>query len=156
MSEPLLDLQEVHTSYGAIKALRGISLTVHEGETVAERVDTLLAFRNSTAARRIRRRLVDADGRLDENTHRELLRLMEGSFRLRTRLAPGVTLVEFLRAAVSEASGPVDVVVTGHSKGGALAPTLALAQPDRPVLVVTGDGCRIALVRVTHRGSRAR
>ena len=92
-----------------------------------ERIDTLLAFRNSTAARRIRRRLVDAEGRLDDNAHRELLRLMEGSFRLRTRLAPGATLFEFLRAAVSEASGPVEVVVTGHSKGGALAPTLALA-----------------------------
>ena len=92
-----------------------------------ERVDTLLAFRNSTAARRIRRRLVDTEGRLDDNAHRELLRLMEGNFRLRTRLAPGATLLEFLKAAVAEASGPVEVVVTGHSKGGALAPTLALA-----------------------------
>jgi hypothetical protein len=92
-----------------------------------ERVDALLAFRNSTTTRRLRRRLVDIEGRLDDHSHRELLRLMEGSFRLRTRLAPGVTLFEFLEAAVSEASGPVEVVVTGHSKGGALAPTLALA-----------------------------
>ncbi|MHC4471051.1 MAG: ABC transporter ATP-binding protein [Planctomycetota bacterium] len=35
MSDPLLVLDDVHTSYGAIKALKGISLTVHDGETVA-------------------------------------------------------------------------------------------------------------------------
>jgi branched-chain amino acid transport system ATP-binding protein len=35
MSEPLLRLRDVFTSYGAIEALRGISLDVHHGETVA-------------------------------------------------------------------------------------------------------------------------
>ena len=33
--EPLLALEDVHTWYGAIHALKGISLKVHEGETVA-------------------------------------------------------------------------------------------------------------------------
>jgi branched-chain amino acid transport system ATP-binding protein len=35
MSEPLLRLESVHTFYGAIEALKGISLVVHPGETVA-------------------------------------------------------------------------------------------------------------------------
>lgn len=35
MSEPLLLLTGVHTCYGAIEALKGISLAVHPGETVA-------------------------------------------------------------------------------------------------------------------------
>ena len=35
MSGPLLELRDVHTSYGAIQALRGISLVVRPGETVA-------------------------------------------------------------------------------------------------------------------------
>jgi hypothetical protein len=38
----------------------------------------------------------------------------------------GVELLAFLAAAVAHDDRPVDVVVTGHSKGGALAPTLAL------------------------------
>jgi branched-chain amino acid transport system ATP-binding protein len=35
MSDPLLRLDDVTTSYGAIEALRGVSLVVHPGETVA-------------------------------------------------------------------------------------------------------------------------
>ena len=35
MTAPLLELRDVHTSYGAIQALRGISLVVNPGETVA-------------------------------------------------------------------------------------------------------------------------
>jgi branched-chain amino acid transport system ATP-binding protein len=35
VSEPLLQLQDVRTAYGAIEALRGISLEVYAGETVA-------------------------------------------------------------------------------------------------------------------------
>ena len=35
MTAPLLELRDVHTYYGAIHALKGISLVVHPGETVA-------------------------------------------------------------------------------------------------------------------------
>jgi hypothetical protein len=55
-----------------------------------------------------------------------LLRFLEGTDRLRAALEPGVPLLRFLAAAVAAADGPVDVVVTGHSKGGALASSLAL------------------------------
>ncbi len=34
MNAPLLELKDVHTYYGKIHALKGISLTVHEGEVV--------------------------------------------------------------------------------------------------------------------------
>jgi len=33
-SRPLLQVDDLHTHYGAIEALKGISLTVHEGEVV--------------------------------------------------------------------------------------------------------------------------
>jgi len=38
----------------------------------------------------------------------------------------GQTLLEFLAAETDKGRGPIEVVVTGHSKGGALAPALAL------------------------------
>ena len=35
MSTPLLSVRDLHVSYGPIRALRGLDLTVHAGETVA-------------------------------------------------------------------------------------------------------------------------
>ena len=34
MSTPMLELEDVHTAYGTIEALKGISFTVEEGEVV--------------------------------------------------------------------------------------------------------------------------
>ena len=55
-----------------------------------------------------------------------ILRLLEGGARLRSQLGSGQDLASFLKVAVGQARGKVDVVVTGHSKGGALASTVAL------------------------------
>jgi len=52
--------------------------------------------------------------------------MLEGTFHLRSRLAPGSDLTHFLRAAMESEDEDVEVVVTGHSKGGALSSTLAL------------------------------
>ncbi|WP_320171343.1 ABC transporter ATP-binding protein [Maridesulfovibrio sp.] len=35
MSEPILELRDVHSGYGSIKALKGISICAHEGEIVS-------------------------------------------------------------------------------------------------------------------------
>jgi len=35
MTEPILELKEVHSGYGSIKALKGVSLKVYPGEIVA-------------------------------------------------------------------------------------------------------------------------
>ena len=35
MSTPLLSVRDLHVSYGPIRAVRGLDLTVHAGETVA-------------------------------------------------------------------------------------------------------------------------
>ena len=35
MSAPILSVRDLHVSYGPIRALRGLDLTVHAGETVA-------------------------------------------------------------------------------------------------------------------------
>jgi hypothetical protein len=55
-----------------------------------------------------------------------LLALLQEGASLRARAADGVGLVAFLKAAVEETKGDVEIVVTGHSKGGGLATTFAL------------------------------
>lgn len=49
---------------------------------------------------------------------------------LRTMASNGQTLEEFFEAIVDDANGNVNITVTGHSLGGALAPALALALED--------------------------
>jgi hypothetical protein len=55
-----------------------------------------------------------------------LLALLGKDAGVSARLAGGHDLVSFLKAAVRSVPGTVKIFVTGHSKGGALAPTLAL------------------------------
>jgi hypothetical protein len=63
------------------------------------------------------------------NAEVDLLRLMEGVQRAEARLHPGQGLLGFLeseaRRAEAQGVGPLEVFVTGHSKGGALAPLAA-------------------------------
>ena len=68
----------------------------------------------------------DALSTVGDEQSPNILRLLHGGVRLRGELATGPNLTAFLRAALEHAGGPVDVVITGHSKGGALAPTVAL------------------------------
>ena len=65
-----------------------------------------------------------------EGTRFDPLRFVVGGAALRQGFASGRSLQEFLAAFVSDADGPVEIVVTGHSKGGALATTLALWLAD--------------------------
>jgi hypothetical protein len=95
-------------------------------EDLEERLAGMLAAHASDPARRIAARLRAGSGDEGDRAQRELLRLLEGSFHLRSRLAPGADLTHFLRAAVAEESSGVEVAVAGHSKGGALSSTLAL------------------------------
>lgn len=97
------------------------------GADPAERVAGLLALRFSEPAQRILNLLAEGRRLLGGDPHLALLRVMEGSLRLRMRLAPGTTLTEFLASALASETAPVTVTVTGHSKGGALSSTLALA-----------------------------
>src|SRR5262245_703150 len=55
-----------------------------------------------------------------------ILSLLEKNAWIAARLHGGDDVTTFLKGAVAKAGGPVEVTVTGHSKGGALAPTLAL------------------------------
>jgi hypothetical protein len=55
-----------------------------------------------------------------------LLALIQDEARLRATFGAGITLRTFLSAALEDADGPLDIVVTGHSKGGALSSTVAL------------------------------
>ena len=44
--------------------------------------------------------------------------------------APGIDIRTYLRGAISQAAQPIDIYVTGHSKGGALSSTFALWLAD--------------------------
>lgn len=96
------------------------------GGDVEARLRGILDDRLSPARRRA---LALVDAVLDHLGDRyapDLLRLLEGGSRLRSWLDSGTDLRSFLKAAVDAAATDLDIVVTGHSKGGALAPTLAL------------------------------
>ncbi len=113
---------ELRSDLSEVRAMRSIVAT----GSIEERIAGMLAARSSDPAARIIERVGrSADGRTDD-AQRDLVRLLEGSFHLRSRLAPGVDLTHFLRAAIEAEAGEVEVVVTGHSKGGALSSTLAL------------------------------
>ncbi len=94
-------------------------------QSTEERIAGMMAARTSAPVQRVLGRVHSAAD-LGDAPQRELLRLLEGSFHCRSRLAPGTDLVEFLRAAVRSSEDPIEVAVTGHSKGGALSSTLAL------------------------------
>jgi hypothetical protein len=76
-------------------------------------------------------RILDAAQVVVEHGSFNALRFLEGGARVRAALDRGVTLLAFLKGVVEQADDePVDVVVTGHSKGGGLASTLALWLAD--------------------------
>ncbi len=94
-------------------------------------VRALLDVWRSTKRRTVLRGIGDAIALVGDEQSFNALRFLGGTERLRASLTPGVTLIAFLQAAVEAAHGaPLSVTVTGHSKGGALAPTLALWLAD--------------------------
>jgi hypothetical protein len=60
----------------------------------------------------------------------EAIKVLEGMPLFRLPYFEGVTLPDFLGTVVEMADGPVTLHVTGHSKGGALAPALAMWLAD--------------------------
>jgi hypothetical protein len=69
---------------------------------------------------------VDALDASSDDLHLAVLRLLGGWAVIRSLATPGPNLVEFLRGQARVAQAPIEVVVAGHSKGGGLAPALAL------------------------------
>lgn len=102
--------------------------------------DDLKALKASLRARSseevlvVRRRLLQGLDQLLDLLGDGLLDLLEPLLWRQTQIGAamrqGQTLEEFLRDAVKEAEGPVEINFTGHSKGGALSPTLALHLAD--------------------------
>jgi hypothetical protein len=74
---------------------------------------------------RIGRRLSFVDDVIGGETQLDVLRVMEGTAGIRNRIVQGPDLIGYLRHVVAETDEPVDVFVTGHSKGGALAVAVA-------------------------------
>jgi hypothetical protein len=77
--------------------------------------------------RRLYHRMATAQDALQRSSDPlDLLRVLEGGLIVGDRLRRGVGLPAFLRGAIRDADEPIEVVVAGHSKGGALAPALAM------------------------------
>ena len=83
--------------------------------------------RLTSATTRVGLQLIDQGLRMVDGTSLDPLRLVLGGSVLRSEFAEGVSLHEFLAAVLRASGGPLQIAVTGHSKGGALATTLALA-----------------------------
>jgi hypothetical protein len=64
--------------------------------------------------------------------------LLEQVERAQSRSPGGISLLDFLRTLIANESGPVDIHVVGHSKGGPLAAALALWLADTQGTAVAG------------------
>jgi hypothetical protein len=95
-------------------------------QDLATRTAALHAEWLDPARLRLLATIAEALGKLGGDPSLHVLALLERDAQVASRLASGDDLLTFLTAAVASAKGPVEIVVTGHSKGGALAPTLAL------------------------------
>ncbi len=97
-----------------------------EGQTVERRIERLAAEIATGQRQRILEQTdaavattLSGGGRFD------LLRLLEGDSRIRDALGEGVDMLTWLRSAATHVPAPLEVFVTGHSKGGAMAQTVA-------------------------------
>ena len=95
------------------------------GLPLDERIDLLAAAWRPEGPGRLLGRLEEAaagacGGRFD------LLEILEGGVKLRSLFDHGEDLLSFLARIVEQADGGLEIVVTGHSKGGALSTTAAL------------------------------
>ena len=98
-------------------------------ETAEQRVQALAAFWQSGARQRLLD-LVDEAARLTGRLDLAVFALVEDEMRLQVSLGAGVDLRTFLASAVKQAGDSLDIIVTGHSKGGGLASTVALWLAD--------------------------
>jgi hypothetical protein len=98
-------------------------------ETAEQRVQAMATFWESGARQRLLD-LIDEAARLTGRLDLALFALVEDEIRLRVSLGAGVDLRTFLTSAVKQAGAALDIVVTGHSKGGGLASTVALWLAD--------------------------
>jgi len=112
----------------ALRSLRGL-FPQQNPDSMEEWIAMLRQQRSSLSAQRVLQVLDESLQHL-EGTRLDPLQLIVDATKLEQELAAGVTLQRFLAAAVAEAKAPVEVCVTGHSKGGALSPTLALWLAD--------------------------
>lgn len=94
-----------------------------------ERVRVLAASWESGELSRLFKHFEDAAG-LVERGRFDLLRFLEGGARLRSRFDSGEDLLSFLSRTIEDAENDLEIVVTGHSKGGALSATAALWLAD--------------------------
>src|SRR4051812_7978591 len=88
----LLEVSDLHASYGGVRALRGVSLTVHEGEIVAVLGNN--GAGKSTLMRAISNTLALQGGRIDE-----------GTMRLRDRDLAAMGPAAIVRAGVVQVPG---------------------------------------------------
>jgi len=100
------------------------------GAELRAALEEFRADRTATLRTKFLLLLRDAVEVIPEEAQHGLMALLESSAVRRNQARPGITLQQYLNAAAIEAKEggqpPLDVIVVGHSKGGALTPPLAL------------------------------
>jgi hypothetical protein len=121
--------------FGSAKGelLRDLGAIRAEGADLSSHLEARLQFyerlRDSPHVRRTRTRVDRSLSNAVGAAEIDLFQLMEGVQRTRAAFHPGQSLIGFLTGEVRRAErlgvGPLEVLVTGHSKGGSLAPVVA-------------------------------
>jgi len=97
---------------------------------LAARIKLILAARRSRTRRDLLEFIDAAIDRIGDRRMLDAYALLDDTSWIGARLQVGQDVRTFLAAAVAHAEQPIQVTVTGHSKGGALASTTALWLAD--------------------------
>ena len=115
----------------------------------ADRLEALFVARSSARYAALRTQLSTALAVAEQQVTADVYHLIEDVERLRTGSDPGVDLASFLHDMIPGDGGAIEVHVTGHSKGAAMATAVALWLADTQGLPAGWDPARRATVSCT-------
>src|SRR5713101_5560204 len=114
--------EELRRLNAALQSLGGLAQLMKPA-SLKESIDAMRERSSSQTAHDAREalsRILERSPRLDP------LGLMMSDIEMQQAFGSGIDLREFLKTVIAQSEGPVEVHVTGHSKGGAVSSTLAL------------------------------
>ncbi len=114
--------EELRRLSTALQSLGGLAQLMKPA-SLKESIDAMRERLSSQTVRDAREALART---LERSPRLDPLGLMMSDIELQQAFGSGIDLREFLKTEIAQSEGPVEVYVTGHSKGGALSSTLAL------------------------------
>jgi hypothetical protein len=114
--------EELRRLNTALQSLGGLAQLMKPA-SLKESIDAMRERLSSQTVRDAREALART---LERSPRLDPLGLMMSDIELQQAFGSGIDLREFLKTEIAQSEGPVEVHVTGHSKGGGLSSTLAL------------------------------